>query len=135
MRLRVATLLLPGILFSSALASEASRPLTVQEVIKQMDERGRTRSASLAHYTCLRHYLLKNRRFHQTAELRVRMTYSSSGHKTFEVLSEQGLSIIRRKVLRRMLEAEEKVRLTTGRVTSRAHTLVRRIRAHSKTHG
>jgi outer membrane lipoprotein-sorting protein len=35
------------------------------------------------------------------------MTYSSSGHKTFEVLSEQGLSLIRQKVLRRMLEAEE----------------------------
>ena len=113
MRLRVATLLLPGILFSSAQASEVSRPLAVQEVIKQMDERGRARSASLAHFTCLRHYLLKNRHFHQTAELRVRMTYSSSGHKTFEVLSEQGLSIIRRKVLRRMLEAEEEASLTS----------------------
>jgi hypothetical protein len=54
MRLRVATLLLPGILFSSALASEVSRPLIVQGVVKQMDDRGRARSASLAYYTCLR---------------------------------------------------------------------------------
>jgi len=107
MRLRVATLLITGLLFSSALASEAPRPLTLPEVVKQMEERGGARSASLAYYTCLRRYMLSNRRFHQTAELRARMTYSSSGHKTFEVLSEQGLSIIRRKVLRRMLEAEE----------------------------
>jgi hypothetical protein len=72
MRLRIATLLIPGILFSSVPASEASRPLTVQEVVKQMDERGRARSASLAYYTCLRRYMLSNPCFHQTAELRVR---------------------------------------------------------------
>ena len=107
MRLRVATLLIPGILFSSALASEVSRPLTLQEVVRQMDERDRALSASLVQYTCLRRYMLNNRRFHQTAELRVRITYSSSGHKPFEVLSERGLSVIRQRVLRRMLEAEE----------------------------
>jgi hypothetical protein len=39
--------------------------------------------------------------------LKVRMSCSSSGHKTFEVVFENGLSVIRKKVLRRMLEAEE----------------------------
>ncbi|MFN7998126.1 MAG: hypothetical protein U0Q18_31180 [Bryobacteraceae bacterium] len=72
-----------------------------------MDERSQIRAASLARYTCLRRYQLKNQRFHQTAELSVRMTYTAPGHKTFEVLSEHGLSVIRQKVLRRMLEAEE----------------------------
>ena len=64
--------------------------------------------------------MLSNRRFHQTAELRARMTYSSSGHKTFEVLSEPGLPIIRRKMLRRMLEAEEEA----SRVEMLAHTQI-----------
>ena len=49
MRLRVATLLLPGILVSSALASEACWPLTLQEVIKQMDEQSRARPARSLH--------------------------------------------------------------------------------------
>ncbi len=120
MRLRVATLLITGLLFPSALAREAPRPLTLPEVVKQMEERGGARSASLAYYTCLRRYMLSNRRFHQTAELRARMTYSSFGHKTFEVLSEPGLSIIRRKVLRRMLEAEEEA----SRVEVPAHTQI-----------
>ncbi len=49
MRLRVATLLITGLLSSSALASEASRPLTLPEVVEQMEERGGARSASLAY--------------------------------------------------------------------------------------
>jgi len=72
-----------------------------------MEERGQARSALLAHYVCLRRYASTNRRFHKTAELSVRMTCTDPGHKTFEVLSERWLSIIRQRVLRRMLEAEE----------------------------
>ncbi len=49
MRLRVATLSLPGVLFSSALPCEACWPLTLQEVIKQMDEHSRARRARSLH--------------------------------------------------------------------------------------
>lgn len=97
----------------SAVLSPPARPAgcsespTLQQVIAQMEERGQARSAMLAQYVCLRRYALTNRRFHKTAELSVRMTYTSPGHKTFEVLSERGLSIIRQRVLRKMLEAEE----------------------------
>jgi hypothetical protein len=92
---------------SLALAGEASQTPTVQDVVRQMDERGKARTALLDHYTCLRRYVVNNLRFHQVAELKVRMSCSSSGHKTFEVVFENGLSVIRKKVLRRMLEAEE----------------------------
>jgi hypothetical protein len=107
MGLHAAILLISGVMGSLALAGEASQTPTVQDVVRQMDERGKARTALLDHYTCLRRYVVNNLRFHQVAELKVRMSCSSSGHKTFEVVFENGLSVIRKKVLRRMLEAEE----------------------------
>jgi hypothetical protein len=106
MRARVPALLIPGILFPLVLTCDVAQPLTLQQVLKRMDEQDQLRSASLARYTCIRRYLLDNHRFHTTAELSVRMTYSHPGHKEFEVLSERGPSIIRQRVLRRMIEAE-----------------------------
>src|SRR5271165_6474839 len=100
-------LLISGILSPPVRPAAASESPTVQQVLAQMEERGQARSALLAHYVCLRRYALTNLRFHKTAELSVRMTYTSPGHKTFEVLSERGLSIVRQRVLRKMLEAEE----------------------------
>jgi hypothetical protein len=101
------SLLISGILSPLGRSAGITEPITVQQVLAQMEERGQARSALLAHYVCFRRYALTNRRFHKTAELSVRMTYTSPGHKTFEVLSERGLSIIRQRVLRKMLEAEE----------------------------
>jgi hypothetical protein len=100
-------LLISGILSPPVRPAGASESPTVQQVLAQMEQRGQARSALLAHYVCLRRYALTNLRFHKTAELSVRMTYTSPGHKTFEVLSERGLSIVRQRVLRKMLEAEE----------------------------
>jgi len=101
------SLLISGILSPLGRSAGVTEPITVQQVVAQMEARGRASSARLAHYVCFRRYALSNRRFHKTAELSVQMTYSSPGHKTFEVLSERGVSIIRQRVLKRMLEAEE----------------------------
>lgn len=100
-------LMISGVLSPPARPAGCSESPAVQQVIAQMEERGQARSALLAQYVCLRRYALTNRRFHETAELSVRMTYTSPGHKTFEVLSERGLLIVRQRVLRKMLEAEE----------------------------
>jgi hypothetical protein len=81
--------------------------LPLEQILRRMDDHDRAMSMSLAGFTCLRRYALENRRFHKKAELSVRMTYSSPGHKSFEVLSEQGAPILRQKVLRPMLAAEE----------------------------
>jgi hypothetical protein len=106
MRAHIPALLIPGILFPLVLTGDVVQPLTVQQVLKQMEEHDGVRSASLAHYTCTRRYALDNRRFHATAQLNVRMTYRYPGRKNFEVLAERGPSIVRQRVLRRMLEAE-----------------------------
>lgn len=79
---------------------------TLEQVLNQMTERERKRTAELAQYTCLRHYTLNNLRFHKQAEVTVRMTYRQPGRKTFEILSEKGPSIIRERVLHKMFEAE-----------------------------
>jgi outer membrane lipoprotein-sorting protein len=81
--------------------------LTLEQIIHQMDLHDQAMTGSPAQYTCLRRYALENKRFHKKAEISVRMTYTSPGHKKFEVLSEQGPSVIRQKVLKPMLEAEE----------------------------
>jgi hypothetical protein len=81
--------------------------LTLEEILLQMDQHDTALAATLRHYTCLRRYAMENQRFHRRAELSVRMTYSSPGHKKFEVLSEKGPSVLRQRVLRPMLEAEE----------------------------
>jgi hypothetical protein len=90
------------------LADELPRqPLSLAQVLGHMGEQEKLRSASLVQYQCVRHYALYNERFHKKAEMTVRMTYLCPGHKTFEVLSEGGSSIVRQRVLRRMLDAEE----------------------------
>jgi outer membrane lipoprotein-sorting protein len=106
MKARVPALMMLWILFPLVLTSELAHPLTLQQVLKQMDEQDRVRLASMTRYTCTRRYALENRRFRATAELSVRMTYWYPGNKKFEVLAERGPSILRQQVLRRMLEAE-----------------------------
>jgi hypothetical protein len=105
-RALIPDLLLPGILLPLVLTCDPAQSLTLQQVLKRMEEQDQLRSGSLARYTCFRRYLLENQRFHTTAEISVRMTYSYPGRKEFEVISERGPSIIRQRVLRRMIEAE-----------------------------
>jgi hypothetical protein len=81
--------------------------LTIEQIVHEIDRHDQAMVGSLTGYTCLRRYALENRRFHKKAEISVRLTYSAPGHKKFEVLSEQGPSVIRQRVLKPMLEAEE----------------------------
>jgi outer membrane lipoprotein-sorting protein len=106
MKARVTALMMLWVLFPLVLTSGFAQPLTLQQVLTQMDERDSLRLASLIRYTCTRRYALENRRFRTTAELSVRMTHWYPGRKTFEVLAERGPSIVRQRVLQRMLEAE-----------------------------
>jgi len=109
--MRAATLALaitiPALLRCEVDAESPATPLRVAEILGRMDERDQALSNSLIRYTCQRRYILENRRFKKKAELRARMTYSHPGHKTFEILSEQGSAVLCKRVLRPMLDAEE----------------------------
>jgi len=77
------------------------------EIAREMDVHDHAMAASLAGYSCERHYFLENHRFRKKASLRARMSYTHPGKKRFEVLAEEGTSAICKKVLRPMLTAEE----------------------------
>ena len=79
----------------------------MREIAREMDAHDHAMAASLAAYTCDRHYFLENHRFRKKASLRVRMTYKHPGRKRFEVLAEEGTSAICKRVLLPMLTAEE----------------------------
>jgi hypothetical protein len=97
-----------------------AQPLSLEQILHKMEQHDQATAGVFSGYTCLRRYALENRRFHKNAELSVRMTYTSPGHKTFEVLSEQGSSVLRQRVLHPMLEAEEEA----GRDDIRPHTRI-----------
>ncbi len=95
---------------AAAPASTESSPassLPLNRILDRMEQLDGARRADLSSYTCLRHYRLQNRRFHVSAELTARLTYHAPGQKTFEVLSGKGPAVIRKKVLERMIQAEE----------------------------
>lgn len=120
MRIPLVSLLITAVSLHFVSGGDIFQPLTLQQVLQQMEERDRVRSAALAGYTCLRRYVLDNRRFHARAELSARMTYDWPGRKKFEVLAEKGPSVIRQRVLRRMLQAEEEA----SRDEVREHTRI-----------
>jgi hypothetical protein len=69
----------------------------------QADEK---RLAEFQGYTAIRRYSLENKRVNKSAEIMVRVTCTSTGSRSFAVLSESGSSIIRSRVLRKLIEAE-----------------------------
>lgn len=107
MRRRLLSVLAVGNLLPFVSTCDVTHSLTLEQVLRQMSERDRVRSHSIGRYTCMRRYVLNNRRFRVHAELTARMTYSYPGRKTFEVLAERGPWILRRKVLHPMLDAEQ----------------------------
>lgn len=96
----------PGVAMLSLLAAAPEAPVTLGQVLAQMAEKDRVRIAALQGYTCTRRYTLHNQRFHQRAEVIVRMEYQAPGHKQFTVVSETGNHVIRQRVLHRLIVSE-----------------------------
>lgn len=81
-------------------------PLTADQIVSRMVEADKSRLADMRNYGATRRYVLENQRFHKRAEMVVRMTWTNPGSKEFVVISEQGSSIIRKRVLQAMIDAE-----------------------------
>ncbi len=97
-------ILLPRL--AKAEGNGAIPPLTAAQVAERMIQMDRWRVVALQDYTVTRRYVLDNKRFHKHAEMVVRMTYSYPGKKEFEVLSESGSGAVRKRVFRKLMEAE-----------------------------
>jgi hypothetical protein len=98
-----------GLLTGLALAFGRPLPaaeLELKEILDRMVQMDQTRAGILGGYTCIRTYSLQNARFRKKAQMVVRVTCRLTGEKEFEILSESGSQTIRRRVFRRLLEAE-----------------------------
>jgi hypothetical protein len=82
-------------------------PLTAVEVIQRMLEMDKWRRSALQQYISNRRYVADNKRFNKHAEVAVREKYIYPGKKEFETLSESGSDYIRRKVISKLIEAEQ----------------------------
>jgi len=107
-------------LLALAVAWPTLGQIGLEELLARMAEKDQGRAATLQDYSSLRRYALDNKRFHTTAEMTVRMTWRHPGDKSFEVLSEQGSSTVRKRVLRKMLDAE----LEAAAREARSHTRI-----------
>jgi hypothetical protein len=81
--------------------------LTAVEVIQRMLESDKARRSALQQYTSNRRYVADNKRFSKHAEVAVREKYVYPGKKQFETISENGSDYIRRKVINKLIEAEQ----------------------------
>lgn len=77
------------------------------------------RSERLEGYTALRRYVLYNHRFHKQGTILVRLTYRNPGEKSFQVICEDGSRLIRDRVLKRVIRAEEQASEVANRGLAR----------------
>ena len=102
---KLAALTLVSTLTLAAAESGAALAGT-SDVISKMIERDGQRQAALNGYTAQRRYTLENTRLNKRAEMLVRMTVMADGTKEFDIVSESGSGAVRKRVFRKMLEAE-----------------------------
>lgn len=81
--------------------------LTAPEIVERMVSADNARLAALSGYTGTRRYRFENRSFNKHAEMTVRVTCDGAGAKRFEVITESGSGLVRKRVLRKMIDAEE----------------------------
>jgi len=101
----------PGVSSVSAYGTNASKPspLTVNQVVAQLEQRNRERAAALRSFQATRTYTM-----HYTgpfgernAEMTVSLTYNSPNEKDFTVLSQSGTKFILEHIFKRLLDEEK----------------------------
>jgi outer membrane lipoprotein-sorting protein len=94
---------------TSAPYTAATAPLTVQQVVKRLQERNAERAAALDRYEVTRVYSMQYRGFpsDRNAEMVVSMVYRAPNSKQFSVVSESGSKFIIDHVLKKLLEGEQ----------------------------
>jgi len=105
---------------ATAMAAENTLPvLSVEDVVSRMVQADEKRISEFPGYTAKRRYYIENKRVNKRAEIMVQVTCTSTGSRSFAVLSESGSSIIRTRVLRKMIDAELEASQQDGRERNR----------------
>jgi hypothetical protein len=114
--IRSASCFLVGLLATSAACAlgvgddvATSPELSAGQVVASMLAHNTEREKSLQGYESLRRYRLEYKGFpsSKAAEIEVAVKFTAPGRKDFQIISEQGSSLLVNKVLKRLLEAEQ----------------------------
>lgn len=89
-----------------------------QDLIRQIDQAELRRESNLAEYTVSEYYTIKNSHFSKPAEAIIETTYRRGQGKTYKVLSRSGPSLLRNRVLDRLLQ--EETQMSRGRMREQA---------------
>lgn len=82
-------------------------PMPTDQVVEQMVKRNEQRTQDLQSYTATRSYHLKYQGvYNASADLEVTLAYQWPDKKEFKVLSETGSELLRKRVLKPLLQAE-----------------------------
>jgi len=84
----------------------AASPLSVTEIVDHMVQAENERTAAFSGYTGMRRYHFENKKVGKRADVTVRVICDQTGAKTFEVTEESGSGFVRRRIIRRMIDAE-----------------------------
>jgi hypothetical protein len=118
-RVGLSMMFLNAVLATVTAAENTMPVLTVEDVVSRMVKADEKRIAEFPGYTAKRRYSLENKRVNKRAEILVQVTCTSAGSRTFAVLSESGSSIIRSRVIRKMIDAEAEASQQDGRERNR----------------
>ncbi len=80
--------------------------LSADEVVEKMLQMDQWRRMALQRYSGHRRYVIDNKRFHKHAEVTVQEIYTYPGKKEINTVAESGSSFIRKKVIRKLIDAE-----------------------------
>jgi hypothetical protein len=80
-----------------------------KDLIRRIDEAELRRESKLAGYTVTEYYVIENSHFSKPAEATIETTYKRGQGKTYRVLSRTGPSLLRNRVLDRLLQEEREM--------------------------
>jgi hypothetical protein len=89
-----------------------------QNLIRQIDQAELRRESKLTGYTVSEYYTIRNSHFSKPAEAIIETTYRRGQGKTYKVLSRSGPSLLRNRVLDRLLQ--EETQMSRGRMREQA---------------
>lgn len=93
---------------ANCFAQEPAASLTAEQVVSEMAKRNQQRAEALRGYTSLRTYHCEYQGLgDRRADLIVKMSYVSPDKKEFTIVSESGSELLRKHVLRKLIEAEQ----------------------------
>jgi hypothetical protein len=85
-----------------------SAPLTADEVMQRVVQMSELRAKAIENYSSMRTYHLEsNGLSHKVADMVVRVDYQAPNTKEFTIVSESGSGTVRKRVFKKLLEAEQ----------------------------